>query len=349
MLDMIRRRLAVHRQGPTPPREDDRPLAGGATVSQLQAAANYWTVSGILPSDGNLSIMFGLIGIGIAGALMSPGLERTLAALTGLLLIASGIWLRTNPQPAGFIADGVGTCAIGAWMMSMSARDGSGLSVIYGTVQIVVGVEKILRFFPLRRAWSSKPPAMILHTFEEIIGGIASDSERVEFSVPSFPRRTTWQGQLRPEFAVFLSSDGSVIFSRREDVTLAHAHKRILREEVRAKIVVARQALPGVFDTEMFERLRIWTGAPPVKGIVVHPPSPPSRVFRARTVYIGAALWLAAYALFFMAHGERLVSPDSTAFIVLIVACAFIPTFTFVFALWQGVHWALTRGATSST
>jgi hypothetical protein len=126
-------------------------------------------------------------------------------------------------------------------------------------------------------------------------------------------------------------------------------HKRILREEVRAKITMAGRTVPGVFHTEMFERLRIWTGAPPVKGIVVHPPRPPSRIFRARTVYIGAAIWLAAYSLFFMAHGERLVSPDSMTFIVLIVACAFIPTITFVFALWQGVHWALTRGATSST
>ena len=326
-------------------------MAGGATVSELQAAANYWTVAGILPSDGNFSIVFGLIAIGIAGDLISPGTMRTLVALTGLFLVASGIWLRTNPQPAGFIADGVGTCAIGVWMMVMGGGPHSDAGVLpfYGLAQIVVGVEKILRFFPLRKAWHSKPPEMVLATFQELIGGIASDPDRVEFSVPSFPRWVTWQGQLRPEFAVFLSSNGSVFLSRREDVALAHVHKRILREEVRAKISMAGRTIPAVFHTEMFERLRIWTGAPPIEGIVVHPPRPPSRVFRARTVYIGAAVWLAAYILFFMVHGERLISPDSTAFIVLIVICAFVPTFTFVFALWQGVHWAMTRGTTSST
>jgi hypothetical protein len=345
MINAIRRRLAVHRLASTPHSGDERPVAGGVTVSELQAAANYWTVTGILPSDGYFSIVFGLIAIGIAGDLISPGIERTCAALTGLFLVASGIWLRVSPQPAGFIGDGLGTCAIGVWMVVMGAgpHSDAGLLPLYGVAQIVVGVEKVLRFFPLRRAWNGKPREMVLHTYQELLGGIASDPDRVEFSTPSFPRWTTWKGQLRPDFAVFASSDGSVIFSRREDVALARVHKRILREEVRARIRLTGRTISGVFHTEMFERLRIWTGAPPIEGIVVHPPRPPSRVFRARTVYIGAAAWLAAYVLFFMMHGERLVSPDSTAFVALIVASAFIPTFTFVFALWQGVHWALTR------
>jgi hypothetical protein len=336
MLNMVRRRLAVHGQ---------EPVAGGSSLDELQAAANYWTVIGILPSDGLLSIVFGLAAIGIAGDLIAPGTMHTLVAGTGLFLVASGLWLRTSPQPAGFIADGLGTCAIGMWMMVMGGdpSEASGFLPIYGVVQIVVGIEKIARFFPLRRAWHSKPPAQVLTTFQDLIAGVASDPDRVEFSVPSAPKWTTWKGQLRPEFAVFVSSDHSVIFARREDVVLAHVHKRILREEVRVKIRMAGRTLPGIFHTEMFERLRIWTGAPPVEGIVVHPPRPPSRVFRARTVYFGAALWLALYILFFAVHGERLIDPDSTAFVGLIVVCALVPTFTFVFALWQGVHWAMTR------
>jgi hypothetical protein len=331
---MVRRRLAVHRQ---------EPVAGGSSLDELQAAANYWTVTGILPSDGLISIALGVIAMAIAGDTMPAGTMRTIFMVTGLCLVASGIWLRISPQPAGFIADGLATCAIGFWMISRADSDTSGLLPIYGVGQIVVGIEKIARFFPLRRAWRSKPTEQVLQIFQELIAGIATDPERVEFSVPSFPRWVTWQGQLRPEFAVFVASDHSVILARREDVALVHVHKRILREEVRAKIKMAGRTIPGIFHTALFERLRIWTGAPPVEGIVVHPPRPPSRVYRASTVYIGAAIWLAAYILFFMVHGERLINPDSTSFIVLIVVCAFVPTFTFVFALWQGVHWAMTR------
>jgi hypothetical protein len=335
MIKMVRRRLVVHRL---------EPVAGGATIDELQAAASYWTVTGILPSDGLISIALGVRAMAIAGDTMPSGVMRNLSMVTGLCLVSSGIWLRKSPQPAGFIADGVGTCLIGIWMMAGTGNDTSGILPFYALGQIVVGIEKIARFFPVRRAWHNKPPEQVLQTFLSLVGGIDSDPECVEFSVPSFPKWITWKGQLRPEFAVFVAaSDRSVVFARREDVELAQVHKRILREEVRVKITMAGQTIPGIFHTEMFERLRIWTGAPPVEGIVVHPPRPPSRVYRARTVYVGAAIWLAASSLFFMVHGERLVTPDSTAFIVLIVICAVVPTFTFVFALWQGVHWVMTR------
>lgn len=69
------------------------------------------------------------------------------------------------------------------------------------------------------------------------------------------------------------------------------------------------------------------------------------RSFRARTFYIVAGLWFLAILLFFAIGVERWISPGSTASLVLIVVMVVSLWVPILFAIWQGVHWALTRSS----
>ena len=68
-----------------------------------------------------------------------------------------------------------------------------------------------------------------------------------------------------------------------------------------------------------------------------------SRVFRARTVYIVAGVWV----LFLAAGGGRLIPSGSDAQNAFLTIAVVIEGLVIAFAIWQAVHWALTRPETS--
>jgi hypothetical protein len=66
-------------------------------------------------------------------------------------------------------------------------------------------------------------------------------------------------------------------------------------------------------------------------------------IFRARTLYIVAGLWWLALLLFISAGMGRWFSAGSTAYLVQVVVILVSVWVPIVFAIWQGVHWALSR------
>ena len=68
-------------------------------------------------------------------------------------------------------------------------------------------------------------------------------------------------------------------------------------------------------------------------------------ISRARTFYIVAGVWFLALLLLFSAGMDRWFPAGSTTSLVLIVAMTVSLWVPVVFAIWQGVHWALSRPA----
>lgn len=63
-------------------------------------------------------------------------------------------------------------------------------------------------------------------------------------------------------------------------------------------------------------------------------------IFRARTFYLVAGLWFLALMVFFWANPP---SADAANWLVSLVVLEFSLWIPIVFAIWQGVHWALSR------
>ena len=66
-------------------------------------------------------------------------------------------------------------------------------------------------------------------------------------------------------------------------------------------------------------------------------------MFRARTVYIAGGVWALASALFFAAGGQRFLPPGSDAGNTFLTIAVVIEGAVMAFAIWQVVHWALSR------
>jgi hypothetical protein len=258
------RRAAVHQI--SEPRishhHEDPFVVSGATVTELQAVANYWTATSILHSDGGVSIGLGVIALAVVGDVMSPGPMKTLALATGVFLVASGAWLRARPQPFGFVVDGAGTILVGFWMIVMSVQPGnSPVLLIYGIGQIIVGVEKTVRYPVLARVWSAKPSAESFGRLEALLQQLDAEPEHIEFTVTSYPQSITWKADLRPKVGIFASTDRDVAFGQRGEVEILRAHKKFMRTEIGARVRIGSRTLSGTFEEEAFRRLRNWVSA----------------------------------------------------------------------------------------
>src|SRR6516165_2248626 len=85
-------------------------------VEELRLIAEYHTACRALRRMGWSAVVFGIINIGI-GTAFAINLHpvNAVAALIGLLVLASGIWCLVVPGAEGVLANGITLILVGLW------------------------------------------------------------------------------------------------------------------------------------------------------------------------------------------------------------------------------------------
>lgn len=243
-------------------------------ILDLQRAASFIMIKRRLKSTGIASIIFGIIAIYI-GTITDSEASRLAISAIGVFLIAEGIWVITNPSPAGILMDCFGFAAVGLWnIATLITASVNALWVILGVWQIKWAFDRYKEYKIFSKLAAQKPTAESIAQMDamvkDILGrDVASSGDVVEIKLKGI----VWRVLLIERAAIFVAGDGRGVFvQNREDVTLT-----LQPGAEGAQIVTVSgdmtSDLPAQMPAEHFKRYLAWKG---VQGRMTADDVPPA-------------------------------------------------------------------------
>lgn len=187
-----------------------------------------------------VSIFWGVFAFVAGLSSISTDLRNGLLLIIGSYLIVVGCWVSIAPRPIGFIFEGVGLLAIGAWSITLKLMEPPRLAsdwaapiltwrnlfAVLGILQVVWGFKSFVLFFRHWNAPSNQPldPAAVaeLQRLRDEMRSVRPDSDQavIEFETKTFNGPTTkWRAKLVDSEILFVAYEGDeVLRVSHEDV-----------------------------------------------------------------------------------------------------------------------------------
>ncbi len=239
-------------------------------VDDLQGVSNYLMARKGLRWSALGSIIFGAIAVylGVTG-LEEHWLNGSLVVL-GAFLFIEGVWLVAAPRPGGLILDGFALLAVGCWNIFITVMAGAlggeaeGRFVGLGVVQIVWGIQSLVRYRRLMSKAIAKPSEEILKKVDELVGAVTSadikkDKDVIQFQTKGFTREEAWKARLAGEVGIFVAIIGDeALFVRRGEANIASKGKVLLGKSLKASFQIGGRKFKGTIPPESMQRFEAW-------------------------------------------------------------------------------------------
>ncbi|MHB1459419.1 MAG: hypothetical protein ACYC0V_21110 [Armatimonadota bacterium] len=232
-------------------------------IRDLQRAASFIMIKKRLKSTGIASIIFGAIAIYI-GTITDSEMARLAISAIGVFLVAEGIWVISNPSPAGILMDCVGFAAVGLWnLAAMLTGSLNTLWVILGVMQLKWAFDRYKEYKIFSKLAAQKPTPESIAQMDAMVKDILS--RNVEISSDLIEMRLkgiVWRILLIDRAAIFVAANGRGVFvQNREDVALT-----LQPGTEGARIVTVSgdvtSDLPAQMPGEHYSRYLAWKGVP---------------------------------------------------------------------------------------
>ena len=173
-------------------------------LGRLQQVANYSGARKTLRTGAIGSLVFGALGLALG--FVPPASAIPIAV--GVMLLATGIWNLTRPQPAGIVIDGITLLVVGVYNLS-SIAGGHALWVKLGIFQVFWGIQGIRSYARFRSAFAIAPQDSELEQFKAMADGIRKSrikesDDVIEFTTSAIHTHA-WKAQLADRAAVIVS------------------------------------------------------------------------------------------------------------------------------------------------
>jgi hypothetical protein len=237
--------------------------------SELQKASNFRTVKRSLRSGGIGSIVFGVIAMVVGFGGMDDNPVNAILGIIGVLLFVEGIWLVSDPKPAGMIVDGIALMILGIWNIIITVANsasggGTSFFALLGVWQIIWGVQSFGRFNHFSKLPMQKPSDSLSKQIDTLINEISKSKTKdrtdlIEFQAKGISAQGLWKGKLEQNSAVFVQGAGQdLIFSEKNRVIIDTKGQPQTGKTVKAYFQIGDRTMNGTLSAENYERYQTW-------------------------------------------------------------------------------------------
>jgi len=210
----------------------------------------------------------GAIGSVIVGSLslilgFMPPMDP-IACAVGAVLLGTGLWNITRPQPAGIVIDGLTLILVGAYnILGAFGGGGAGLWVKLGAFQLYWGVQGIMRYTRFRGAFAFAPQDAEVRQLDEMVRSIEKakvkeSTDTIEFTTTGLHARL-WRGRLTDTGAllVTIGSHEALVVGKHE-FDVEPGGKVVLGNNLKATFTIKGKAYKGSISPQSLERFQSW-------------------------------------------------------------------------------------------
>jgi hypothetical protein len=242
-------------------------------AEDMQKASNYRAVRKTLRRSGIGGLIWGLIALGLGGAMLRQNPINALLLLLGVALLVEGLWLLIRPMPVGMIVDGVLLILFGVWNIFVTVHNailagpggnGGGPWGAVAVVQIAMGVYSFVRYARVKREGMIEPTAEVMGRLDRIAkdlqeAKVGEDPDLVEFTVKGFNGDQAWKCRFVGAYAICLSAKTyEIFFVQPGHFALRSTGKVMLSKRLKFEGRMRARVIKGTMTAEGLGRFETW-------------------------------------------------------------------------------------------
>jgi hypothetical protein len=242
-----------------------------AGVDELQRVADYRKARNLLRAFGGGSLIFGVLNTGIGVMALDEHPLNFVLVLIGGFQILVGLLNVAAPTSAGIIADGLAFLVVGGWNLFITVvniQEGApetGHFLIYGALQIGIGIYRFATFGQFSKELAHKPPAEDIKRLDVLVKDLQKANLKKSPDVITFKTSNflggwvEWRGRLAGASALLAHQRGhEALIAHKDDVTITKTGKVLIGKTLKAKFQVRDKKLNGLISPESFAKYEEW-------------------------------------------------------------------------------------------